>query len=191
MMIELRVAKESDSEFTSIVERMVNNAVRRTNPLEVYVVEVDGWFDYKWQRFSGTVMHEISVWRGKLTLPPFHPSRILSERHFRLDPDSKLYAEAQAKPLHIHQPSVQNLQRTIRSVSASGLFVWYSQISKDADRASLMLYTVNADDASAWYAGFTKKGEWELAQVNGTSRKAAGAFLRSGNPASKLLRLPR
>jgi hypothetical protein len=43
-MIELREAK-SDSGFASIVERALDNAVKRSNPREVYVVQVDGWFD--------------------------------------------------------------------------------------------------------------------------------------------------
>jgi hypothetical protein len=191
-MIELKKAKESDSEFVSIVERTVNNAVQSNNPGEVYVVQVDGWFDYKWQQFSGTVMHEIAVWRDKLTVPPFHPSRILSERYFRLSPDFGLYTEASAKPLHINQASALNLQRTIRDISSSGMFVWYSHISKDSDRASLMLYTVDAGDASGWYAGFTRKGEWRLAQVKGISRGAVTEFLSYGDQtANKLLHQPR
>ena len=186
-MIELREPKDSDSTFTPFVERALNNAVESSHPNEVYVVQVDGWFDYKWQQFSGTVMHEIAVWRNNLTLPPFHPSRILSERYFRLRPDLKLYAVASAKPLHINQPSGANLQRSIRDISSSGIFVWYSQISKDSDRASLMLYSVDAGEASGWYAGFARKDEWRLAQVKGTSRKAAATILLHSNATSELL----
>ena len=186
-MIELREAKESDSTFALIVERAVNKAAQSSSPGDVYVVQVDGWFDYKWQRFSGTVMHEIAVWRDKLTVPPFHPSRILSERYFRLRPDLGLYALASAKPLHINQASAENLRRSIRDISSSGIFVWYSHISKDSERASLMLYTVDAGDASGWYAGFARKDEWRLAQVKGTSRKAAATILLPNNATSKLL----
>ncbi len=92
-MMELGESRDSDSTFASIVERALNNAVESSNPGEVYVEQVDGWFDYKWQQFSGTVMHAIAVWRNNLTVPPFHPSRILSERYFRLRPDLGLNAE--------------------------------------------------------------------------------------------------
>ena len=178
-MIELREAKESDSGFESIVERALNNAIQRSNPGEVYVVQVDGWFDYKWQQFSGTVMHAIAVWRHRLTVPPFHPSRILSERYFRLSPDLGLYAAASEKPLHINQASAENLRRAIKDISSSGVFVWYSEVSKQSDRASLMVYDVDPNDASGWYAGFSRKNEWRLAQVKGISRRAAAEYLRA------------
>ena len=172
-MIELREAKGSDSEFASIVECALNNAVQHSNPREIYVVQVDGWFDYKWQQFSGTVMHEIAIWRDRLTVPPFHPSRILSERYFRLRSDLGRYAAALEKPLHINQASAENLRRAIRDISSSGVFVWYSQVSEHSDRASLMVYDVDPNDASGWYAGFSRKDEWRLAQVKGISRRAA------------------
>lgn len=168
---------ESDSGFVSVVERALNNALDMSRPSDVYVVQVDGWFDYKWQQFSGTILHEISVWRRELTVPPFHPSRVLSETYLRLDRDSQAYEAASAKPLHIFQASAEKLNRAVRDISSSGVFVWYSHVGKDSDRASLMLYTVNTDDASGWYAGFTKKDEWRLAQVKGTSRAGVKKFL--------------
>ena len=186
-MIQLSETVESGSGFVPVVERALNNALERNRPGEVYVVQVDGWFDYKWQQFSGTVMHEIAVWRNKLTLPPFHPSRVLSERCFRISPDARSYEMVSAKPLHIHQASAENLKRSVRDISPSGVFVWYSQVSKDSDRASLMLYMVDAGNASGWYAGFTRKDEWCLAQVKGISRGAVTEFLSAGDPPSNLL----
>ena len=180
-MIELGETTGGDSGFAQIVERALNNVLEHSRPREVYAMQVDGWFDYKWQQFSGTVMHEIAVWRDKLTVPPFHPSRVLSERCFRLSPNWRTYDVASPKPLHIHQASAENLKRTVRDVSSSGVFVWYSQVSKDSDRASLMIYTVDAGDASGWYAGFTRKDEWCLAQVKGISRGAITELLSSGN----------
>ena len=176
-MIRLGETVEGDSRFVPVVERALNNALEFSRPSDVYVVQVDGWFDYKWQQFSGTILHEIAIWRRNLTVPPFHPSRVLSESHFRLYPDSGIYEVASAKPLHIHQASGENLRRAVRDISSSGVFVWYSQVSKEFDRASLMLYTVTADDANGWYAGFTKKDEWRLAQVKGMSRAGVMKFL--------------
>ena len=112
-----------------------------------------------------------------LTVPPFHPSRILNESCFRLNPDSGSYDRAEAKPLHIEQASVENLRRFIADISSSGLFVWYSNVAEDADRASLMIYAVEADAASGWYAGFTRKDDWRLAQVKGAPRGAVAALL--------------
>lgn len=178
---------KSDSGFEFIVDGAVNSAVHRGNPGEVYVVEMDGWFDYKWQKFSGTVMHEVAIWSDTLTVPPFHPSRVLSEKYFRLIPELGLYERAPAKPLHIHQASAQNLQRAIRDISSSGIFVWYSRINKDSDRASLMLYAIDSDNASGWYAGFAKEEKWRLSQVKGASRRAVKALVLASNQTPKLL----
>lgn len=155
----------------------MNNALEFSRPSDVYVVQVDGWFDYKWQKFSGTILHEIAIWRRNLTVPPFHPSRIVSETYFRLD--SGIYEVASARPLHIHQASGENLRRAVKDISSSGVFVWYSKVGTDSDRASLMLYIVTADDASGWYAGFTRKEEWRLAQVKGTSRATVKTFVQT------------
>ena len=180
-MIELSESNETDPGFAAIVERTLNNAVQRDKPRDVYVVQVDGWFDYKWEGFSGTEMHEIALWAARLTIPPFNPSRILQESYFRLNPTSDLYETASAKPLHVYQASVRNLRRFVRDFSSSGLFVWYSHVADNSDRASLMHYTVDGDAASGWYAGFTRKIEWRLAQVNGASRKEVDALLLPGN----------
>lgn len=170
-MIELRNKDDVDSGFLPIVERTVQSVLERDHPRELYVVKVDGWFDYKWQGFSGTEMHEIAIWRHNLTIPPFHPSRVLSERHFRSS-DQGSYEPSPSKPLHIRQPSSHNLNRRVRDISSSAVFVWYSHVRKDSDRASLMLYSTDSSEASGWYASFAKKGQWRLGQVKGTSRRA-------------------
>lgn len=184
-MIELRETEERDSGFVPLVERALNNALQFTSPKEVYVIRINGWFDYKWQEFAGTLMHEIAIWRhNKLRLPPFNPTRVLSERYFRVGPDLANFEATPAKLLHIHQPSAENLSRAVKDFSSSGLFLWYSYVSNDSDRASLMLYSTDSSDTSGWYAGFTKKDEWRLAQVKGISRRALAQLLLSNDPTS-------
>ena len=181
MMVELPESNETDPGFADIVERTLNNAVQREKPRDVYLVQVDGWFDHKWEAFSGTVLHAVAIWKAKLTLPPFNPSRILNESYFRLNPASELYEAASTKPLHVDQVSVLNLQRFVKDFSSSGLFVWYSHVTNNSDRAGLMQYTVDGDAASGWYAGFTRKVEWRLARVKGAPRKEVEALLLPGN----------
>jgi hypothetical protein len=184
-MVNSNETTDNDSGFVGIVETALTTALHLTQPEEVYLVAVDGWFDYKWQEFAGTLMHDISIWRHeKLRVPPFNPTRVLSERYFRVAPDLTLEEATSRKPLHIHQPSADNLSRTVRNVSSSGLFVWYSQVSEDADRASLMLYATEFSEATGWYAGFTKRDDWRLAQVKGISRRALAELLLSRDPAS-------
>src|SRR2546426_8531404 len=108
-MIHLSRSEVVDPAFVSIVEQALNNVLIRERPSEVYLIQIGGWFDYKWQAFSGTFMHEIAVWRHNLTLPPFHPSRVVSQTHFDLRSDGSGYNPSQRQALHIHQASRNNL----------------------------------------------------------------------------------
>jgi len=169
-MIHLGHTDGIDSEYLAIVERSLENALQRVRPLEVYVIQIDGWFDYKWQGFSGTVMHEIAVWRHDLSLPPFHPSRVLSQAHF-VPSEGSSYESSHAKPLHITQASSANLNRRVTNVSSSAVFLWYSRTDENSDRGSLMVYTVDQNESSGWYAAFKRNGAWRLTQIKGASRR--------------------
>ena len=57
-MIGLYHSDSVDPAFAALVDQAVGSIVLATRPAEVYATEIDGWFDYKWQGFSGTVMHE-------------------------------------------------------------------------------------------------------------------------------------
>jgi hypothetical protein len=165
--------KENDDPlFLAIVERVLRETLRLHQSSEVYVVQIDHWFDYKWLEFSGTVMHEIAVWLYKLTVPPFHPSRVVSQSYFRAatyTPTS--YEAAPSAPLHIVQQSRSNLRRALSQISPSGAFVWYSGSSNNSDRGSLMVYTVANEEARAWYASFIKDREWSVGKLKGISRR--------------------
>jgi hypothetical protein len=167
-MIHLNHTADVNSDFVAIVEQALNNALDRVRPLEVYVIQVDGWFDYKWQGFSGTVMHEIAIWRHRLSLPPFHTSRVLNQTHF-VQADDSSYMASDAKRLHISQTSSANLNRRVADVSSSGVFLWYSRT--DCDRGSLMMYTVDRGESSGWYVGLRRNGAWRLTRIKGASRR--------------------
>ena len=163
-------------EFDAIADKALRNSLKLNNVDEAYLIRVKGWFDYKWEGFAGTVMHEIAVWRGVLRVPPFHPSRILSEKRLRLDRDTLQQVEHRY-PLHIAQSSSENLGRKVADVCASGVFVWYSEINQGSDRASLMVYSCKSGESSGWYAGFFRQDAWRLGQVKGISRRALDTIL--------------
>jgi hypothetical protein len=167
---------ESQMEFESIVDRALRNSLKQHDIDEAYLVGVKGWFDYKWEGFAGTLMHELAIWRGVLRIPPFHPARILSEKRLRLDKNTLQEIEHR-HPLHIAQASSENLGRKIADVSASGIFVWYSKMNQGADRASLMVYGSKSGESSGWYASFVREENWRLSQVKGISRRALETIL--------------
>lgn len=176
-MSQLTEETKSQMEFEAIVDRAFRSSLKHNDIDEAYLVRVKGWFDYKWEGFAGTLMHEIAIWRGVLRIPPFHPSRILSEKRLRLDTNTFQELEHR-RPLHIAQASSENLSRKVADVCASGVFVWYSEVNQESDRASLMVYYCKSGESSGWYAGFFRQEEaWRLGQVKGISRRALETVL--------------
>src|SRR6478672_1475624 len=80
-MMPLTTNKDDDQAYVALVSRIVRNAIRARKPDEVFVVQIDSWFDRKWLEFSGKALGALGVWEGRLTVPPFHPHRVLAETH--------------------------------------------------------------------------------------------------------------
>lgn len=177
-MIELALTEDDDPDFVAIIQRIVHKALDLHSPTEVYVVLIDNWFDHKWLKFSGTLMHEIAIWRGKLRIPPFHPSRVRDESHFRVISNAPfVYRSTPAKPLHIIQHSDRNLCRTLKQLSSSVVMVWYSSAGKVSDRGSLMIYAIDGESTTAWYASFRKTQDWRVEKVKGISKAEFGRLM--------------
>jgi hypothetical protein len=169
-MMNLKPTKTDDPNFVELVSQLLRSLIRLNKPEEVFVVNIDHWFDHKWQYFSGKILGALGVWKSRLTVPPFDPGRVIREMHFRLDPATNSYREETRKPLHIDQWSVRNLNRFINDVSDSGVFIWYSGNTERGDRASLMVYVVNSEGLFPWYASLVKRDGWKLNKVRGISR---------------------
>src|SRR5262245_27728241 len=111
-MIRLNVATHDDPQFIEIVSMILNSAVSRHHPRDVYVVEIDHCFDHKWQKFSGKALGLIGTWNTRLVVPPFDPSRVVNETYLRSDPSvASSYSTAASRPLHIKQSGGDSPQR--------------------------------------------------------------------------------
>ncbi len=182
-LIVVNETEHDDPRFVAIVERTLNETVRLHQPGEVYVIQIDNWFDHKWLEFSGTVLHEVAIWKSELTLPPFQPARIVSQSHYRAaNPSPPLYEIMPSRALHITQQSSRNLRRTLKQISLSGVFVWYSSATKSTKRGSLMIYTIDNKDANARYASFVKDRDWIINKVKGISGQELSKILELSEP---------
>lgn len=172
-MITLNQTNHDDPQFIGIVSTILNSAINLYHPHDVYLVEIDHCFDRKWQKFSGKVLGALGTWNKRLVVPPFEPRRAVNQRYFRSDmaaPPS--YTMAAARPLHIEQHSGDNQQRYLSLVSQSGLFLWYSGETLKTDQASILLYQIDAEGTSDWFASFIKRGQWKLNKARGISQQA-------------------
>ncbi len=112
-MIELIPDFQDDADFVEVVQHIVNGAASFYRPAAVYVVRINTWFDHKWLRFSGKVMGALGVWKEPLTIPPFHPRRVLSQNYYLWNPIEEDYFKANERGgrLHGYQTSSRNLRR--------------------------------------------------------------------------------
>jgi len=165
----ITLTDNDDPRFIALASQLLDAAIRSDRPAEIFLIRIDGWFDAKWLNFSGKVLGAVSVHKKQVTIPPFHPHRVLSESHFSADSESGAFVPTSAQPLHIAQPSAQNLTRSISRVSQSAVFFWFSSCTLSLDRGCTMLYRTNQDDVSSWYASFYRSPTWRLDRHRGIS----------------------
>lgn len=184
-MVTINATDRDDPRFIELVNGVLDSTVRLYRPDDLYIVQIDHWFDHKWLAFSGKVLGELGVAKSRLTLPPFHPNRVVRQVHYAAGASgAAAYNLASAPPLHIDQWSDANMQRFVDRMSENGAFVWYSGDSASADAASLMLYRACNGEASGWYVSFRKDGDWKPNKVKGIPRRELSALLGS-SPAAR------
>lgn len=181
-MMNVAVTDYDDADFVRIVTQALNGAIRCHNPVEIYVVRVDNWFDHKWRDFSGVVNLQLGTWCGPLLrVPPFNPNRILSENCLRrADEVGAEFVPVPALPLHIRETSDRNLARRLAQMTGRSVLAWYSA-TVHRDRASLMVYSIGGEDYS-WYASFVKRHHWQVNKVKGISKQAVIELVRPYDP---------
>ena len=128
----------------------------------LHVVEIDRYFSSKWVRFSGKSLGALGIWRKRATIPPFIPSRVLSEERFLL---KGTWAKYEDKPkgykLHIWQASNRNIQRLATQVAPDVALVWFGGGSAAEGQASFMAYIpVGNEEHWCWYAGIKRTDGW-------------------------------
>ncbi len=162
--------ENDDPRFVALANQLLDTTVTTCRPAEVCLIRIDQWFDAKWLKFSGKILGALGVYCNRwITIPPFHPNRVLSETHLSVAPESGAYVPSPAARLHIVQASAENLTRVISRVSPSAVFFWYSSSTVGLDRGSIMLYRTEQAEVFPWYASFHRTTEWKLDRHRGIS----------------------
>jgi len=113
-MIRILPNTDDDPEFIEIITNILQLEIDNNRPSTVYLTNIDGWFDYKWLSFSGKVLGAIGIWWNRLTLPPFHPNRVLTQSCFKRDKRIPFdYRLSTSRPLHRKQASSDNFNNQV------------------------------------------------------------------------------
>jgi hypothetical protein len=168
--------------------------IDQDEPQELWIIQIDNWFDHKWLRFSGIGIVDYrfpafmnrddgaldEFYQDKVTFPPFTPNRVLSQWSFERVDDH--YTEAPLRTLphpSKKQTSEANLQRRVEGFSRSACFVWYSAKTLANGRASVMVYSVAGDRVQTWFAALNRQQGWKLHATKGASRDAVHQLLNT------------
>lgn len=174
----LRYAKpgpDDDWHYVEWVEAVVAGVVRSTDSERWFVVKIDNWFGKRWLGFSGKTVGALGVRKEKLTLPPFIPSRVVSQYQYR-----RAGTHPGRHPgLHVYQPSGENLHRYLDVVVQNGSVFWYSGRSASNDRASFMAYVSTPDGHWPWYVGLQRAPTWRIVEAVGIGIPELESFARA------------
>ena len=173
-MLLIEHTENDDERFLALVSRISSTTIQDLRPADVFVTRIDHWFDHKLLGALG--VHK----RKRLTIPPFMPRRVSSHHAYTLDAGTASYEVASVPPLHRHQQSSDNLTRFIDRVSQSGVFIWFSGGTADADHGSVMVYSSQAESQSGWYASFRRADDWRLHKVQGLSTPELRRLIEGG-----------
>ncbi len=158
---------DDSSEFIIEVKNISNGSIQCFSPTAVYLTKIDNWFDYKWSGFSNKVMGAFGVRSfGRLTIPPFHPNRVLYSKKY----SSTNFDTVEAAKLHVAQESSNNEQRYIMNVADNAIFIWYSGSTTENGHGSILVYMSRNSANSGFYIGYNNDGgTWNKRKTTGMS----------------------
>jgi len=179
-MIDIIPTSDDDLDFISIVIRIFNENAVKYNPNELYLIQIDNWFDHKWLKYSGKRSGIVPIWKHRITVPSFTPNRVLKETYYIKGSEKKEYQEKTLiKSLHQYYPAKGSERYYIDELTESGMFLWYSGNTKANKYGSVMIYIYTKEHSKQWYASFVLKDVWELNKTKRIDPKEINIILSS------------
>lgn len=172
-MIELHCTKEEDTDFIDISSRLIEGCAVTNDIHRLHIVHINNWFGERWLGFRGKFLgaagcHSRSL-KEPLSIPPFHPNRVLAEDEYRItDAGIEKRPVEKDKALHYTRQSSRNLNMKITD---EGLYAWYSANTISNSQGSVMIYVVAKGKYSAFYTMFEKKECWALVRSAGITQQ--------------------
>jgi hypothetical protein len=168
----MKITSEIDdaADFIRNVERVVNGVLGSQCPEMVALIKINNWFGLNWLGFSGKTLGAVGVWHrpaysaNRIRIPPFVPSRVVSQRRFA----GPAYVEVPSgKPIHLRVPSSVALLRKAATAEPRTALVWYSGNSRITGRGAVMAYLPIGNSYWAWYAALETGDSWHITKTCG------------------------
>lgn len=205
MAISIPAGLTDDNDFVDLLNVLLNALLVQQTPEQLWVIQIDNWFDHKWLRYSGSgsvasdfppartssfaawtsLMDRLAsvkeqFWRDKLTFPPFAPDRVVGQWSFLRSSDGYIEASLPKLPhRESRHRSHANLNRRVEHFVQSASFAWYSGNTLKNGRGSLMVYGIGSDNPICWFAAFGRKSGWALQRTKGIGKEQVSRLIGS------------
>lgn len=178
----MELGPEDDPGAVAWADALLRREVARYEPRDLHLVTIDGWFSRRWLSFSHKGLGAVGVHhRRHLRVPPFTPSRVVTQRSFVRERGGAYYLVPRSPALHVRQTSEANARRVVTALHPGAALFWWSSGTRASGRGSLMAYLPGEDEHLGWYAEVARdaSGAWRLAhsQGIGAAELAAGLAL--------------
>jgi len=187
MQVSVPSGLTDDNDFIDLLNSLLNGLLVQQAPEQLWVIQIDNWFDHKWLRYSGSgavpsnfptswsssfmdrfASVKEQFWQDKLTFPPFAPDRVVGQWSFVRSDEAYVEVPFLKTP---HSSSRRrshcNLHRRAGDFAPSATFVWYSGNTLKNGRGSVMVYVLGTQEPICWFAAFRRKSEWTLERSKG------------------------
>ena len=158
-------------------------------PAKLLLIKIDNWFGPRWLGFCGKLLGSAGVHSRfgigplrNLSIPPFVPARVVSQRRFAAPNFSEF---SSGELLHRSIPSKLALRRKAFFELPNTAMVWFSGNTAHNDRGSLMAYVPINQDYWAWFVGFHKAASgWVPGNLRGITLQQLCQFQDSSQASS-------
>jgi hypothetical protein len=154
--------------FIAQVDALANGILGKHTAESLILIKVNSWFGSRWLGFAGKTLGALGVWPDNLSVPPFVPSRIISQKRFTAPNCSEM---ASGAPLHRKVRSSDAILRKIAATELSAAVLWYSGNSKITGHGSAMAYIPASNSYSCWYVSWAKRDAWHVEETVGITRQ--------------------
>lgn len=188
---KIKVEKGDAPEFIDIINTIMGLLVFQYSIKEVVYIKINNWFDHKWLNYSGNTLVPFdfggleefegvdvalqSEWREKITVPPFHPKRVVYSKFFRKQNTGNQKIK---KRIHQLKMSNDNIHNRIADYTSDGLVLWFSSNTKLNQRGSLMVYRVQDNQVITFYATIEKLDEWMITKTKGIGLNELKSYIK-------------
>lgn len=200
MAVSITSGLTDDNDFIDLLNSLLNGLLVQQAPEQLWVVQIDNWFDHKWLRYSGSgsvpskfpaswsssfmdrfASVKEQFWQDKITFPPFAPDRVVGQWSF-LHSDEGYVEVPLVKLPHgeSRRRSHSNLHKRAEDFVSSASFVWYSGNTLKNGRGSVMVYNIGPSQPVCWFAAFARKSKWTLEQTKDVDREQVSRLLIGG-----------